>query len=31
MANEAITALGPAFGQDFIAIVVNDDTNKQYQ
>ncbi|HTK05796.1 MAG TPA: hypothetical protein VL485_01385 [Ktedonobacteraceae bacterium] len=30
MVNEAITALGPVFGPDFVLIVVNDDTNKQY-
>lgn len=30
MANETISALGPIFGPDFIVIVVNDDTNKQY-
>ena len=30
MANEALTALGPVFGPDFITIVVNDETNKEY-
>lgn len=30
MANEAISALGPVFGPDFITIVVNDDTNMEY-
>ncbi len=30
MADEALSALGPVFGPDFITIVVNDETNKQY-
>jgi hypothetical protein len=30
MANEAITALGPVFGPDFVIITVNDETNKLY-
>lgn len=31
MPNEAIRALGPVFGPDFITIQVNDETNRQFQ